>query len=139
MTHEEFHQLANKRYDELQSFNTINNFYDYEKEFEQSRIRHSQYVAHFGSSKTFTAYMDHLIESYGDMRKRLVFISDGGLWIKNWTEDAFPEAIAQDYYRVCEHLHVFADTVFKDKEVLKKWTDEQKELLLQSKGGDFQY
>jgi len=33
MTHEEFHQLANKRYDELQSFNTINNFYDYEKEF----------------------------------------------------------------------------------------------------------
>ena len=35
MTREEFHQLADKRYDKLQSLNKINNFYDYEKEFEQ--------------------------------------------------------------------------------------------------------
>lgn len=35
MTREEFCQLANNRYDELQALNKINNFYDYEKEFEQ--------------------------------------------------------------------------------------------------------
>jgi len=35
MTREEFHQLADKRYNELQALNKINNFYDYEKEFEQ--------------------------------------------------------------------------------------------------------
>lgn len=35
MTREEFHQLADKRYDELQALNKIDNFYDYEKEFEQ--------------------------------------------------------------------------------------------------------
>lgn len=100
----------------------------------QSWIRHSQYVAHFGNSRVFTAYMDHLIESYGDLGNRLVFISDGGTWIKNWIEDAFPGAISiLDYDHACEHLHEFADTVFKDKEELKKWTDEQKELLLQSK------
>lgn len=34
MTREEFHQLAGKRYNKLQSLNKINNFYDYEKEFE---------------------------------------------------------------------------------------------------------
>jgi hypothetical protein len=30
-------------------------------------------------------------------------------------------------------LHQFADTIFKDGEQLKKWTDDQKQLLLQSK------
>ena len=99
----------------------------------QSWIRHSQYVAHFGSSKVFTMQMDDLIESYGRLGSRLVFISDGGTWIKNWIEDAFPEAVSiLDYYHACEHLHEFAGTVFKDKEVLKIWTEEQKELLLQS-------
>lgn len=103
----------------------------------QSWIRHSQYVAHLGSSKVFTMQMDHLIESYGRLGSRLVFISDGGTWIRNWVEDAFPEAVSiLDYYHACQHLHEFADTVFKDKEALKKWTDEQKELLLESQVKD---
>jgi hypothetical protein len=99
-----------------------------------SWIRHSQYVAHLGSSKDFTRQMDTLIESYGRLDKRLVFIADGGTWIKNWIEDAFPEAVSiLDYYHACEHLHQFANTVFSEETMLKKWTDEQKELLLQSK------
>ncbi|MEO7768502.1 MAG: UPF0236 family protein [Ferruginibacter sp.] len=98
-----------------------------------SWIRHSQYVAHLGNSKDFTKQMDTLIESYGTLGKRLVFIADGGTWIKNWIEDAFPEAVSVlDYYHVCEHLHEFASTVFTDQAALKKWTDKQKELLLQS-------
>jgi hypothetical protein len=97
-------------------------------------IRHSQYVAHLGNSKGFTREMDSLIESYGRLGNRLVFISDGGVWIKNWIEDSFPEAVSiLDYYHACEHLHQFARTVFTDGARLKKWTDEQKELLLQSK------
>ena len=99
-----------------------------------SWIRHSQYVAHLGNSKAFTTQMDGLIESYGKLGKRLVFIADGGTWIKNWIEDAFPQAVSiLDYYHVCEHLHEFANTIFTDKEQLKKWTDEQKNLLLQNK------
>lgn len=99
-----------------------------------SWIRHSQYVAHLGNSKHFTRQMDTLIESYGRLGKRLVFISDGGVWIKNWITDAFPEAVSiLDYYHVCEHLHQFASTVFTDEAIHKKWTDEQKELLLLSK------
>lgn len=99
-----------------------------------SWIRHSQYVAHLGNSKCFTGQMDTLIESYGRLGKRLVFISDGGTWIKNWIEDAFPEAVSiLDYYHVCEHLHQFASTVFSDETKKKKWTDKQKEFLLQSK------
>ncbi len=33
MTREEFLALADKRYDELQALNKLDNFYDYEKEF----------------------------------------------------------------------------------------------------------
>ena len=93
-------------------------------------IRHSQYVAHLGTSRCFTQQMDGLIESYGRLGNRLVFVSDGGTWIKNWIEDAFPEAISiLDYYHVCEHLHEFANTTFDDEAIRKKWVVRQKELL----------
>ncbi len=78
--------------------------------------------------------MDDLIKSYGQWRKRLVFITDGGTWIKNWIEYAFPQAISiLDFYHVCEHLHLFANVAFSDDVERKKWTDKQKALLLQSK------
>lgn len=35
MTKEEYLSLASEKYDALQALNTIDNFYDYEKEFEK--------------------------------------------------------------------------------------------------------
>lgn len=99
----------------------------------QGWISNSQYVAQLGNSKDFTKIMDELIESYGQLDNRLLFISDGATWIKNWIEDAFPDAISiLDYYHACEHLHEFSNSFFKDKEVEQKWTTHQKELLLKS-------
>ena len=99
-----------------------------------SWIRHSQYIAHLGNSHVFTTQMDELIESYGRLGNRLVFIADGGTWIKNWVEDSFPQAVSiLDYYHACEHLCDFADTVFKDTTPKQKWVEQQKELLLESK------
>ncbi len=98
----------------------------------QGWISNSQYVAHLGNSKDFTAAMDNLLESFGKLDNRLIFISDGATWIKNWIEDAFPQAISiVDYYHVCEHLHQFSSSFFKDKEVEQQWTTQQKELLLE--------
>lgn len=99
-----------------------------------SWIRHSQYVAHLGSSQVFTSQMDELIESYGRLGNRLIFIADGGTWIKNWVEDSFPQAVSiLDYYHACEHLSDFADSIFKDEAQKEKWVGAQKELLLESK------
>jgi hypothetical protein len=96
-------------------------------------ISNSQYVAQLRSSDYFTKTMDNLIESFGQLGTRLVFISDGATWIKNWIEDAFPAATSiLDYYHVCEHLHEFSNSFFKDKELEQKWTTQQKELLLKS-------
>jgi hypothetical protein len=99
----------------------------------QGWISNSQYVAHLGSSKDFTKTMDNIIESYGKLDNRLIFISDGATWIKNWIEDAFPNAIAiLDYYHACEHLHEFSNNFFKDKIAEQQWAAKQKELLLNS-------
>jgi len=96
-------------------------------------ISNSQYVAHLGNNKDFTKQMDDLIESHGRLGERLIFISDGAVWIKNWIADAFPDAVSiLDYYHACEHLHSFSNQYFTDKEKEKNWVTEQKELLLES-------
>jgi Uncharacterised protein family (UPF0236) len=101
-------------------------------EGKQGWISHSQYTAHLGSHKEFTRTMDNLIDKYGNLGNRLVFVSDGARWIKNWIEDAFPKAISiLDYYHACEHLHNFSSSIFSDKAKEKIWTDKQKESLLQ--------
>jgi hypothetical protein len=94
-------------------------------------ISHFKYTAHLGSPKEFTKTMDNLIDKYGSLGNRLVFVSDGATWIKNWIEDAFPKAISiLDYYHACEHLHDFSGSIFCDKAKEKIWTDKQKEWLL---------
>ncbi len=98
-----------------------------------SWIRHSQYLAYLDNSQSFTKKMDGLIESFGSIKQRLVFISDGATWRRNWIEDSFPDAISiLDYFHAIEHLHQFTDSYFKEKEAAKKWTEEQKELLLKN-------
>jgi hypothetical protein len=97
-------------------------------------ISNSQYVAQLGNNKDFTKPMDDLIESYGRLGNRLIFISDGAVWIKNWITDAFADAVSiLDYYHACEHLHLFTTSYFKDQQEEQNWAAMQKELLLQSK------
>lgn len=99
----------------------------------QSWIRHSQYLAYLGNSRCFTDKMDTLIESYGSLKQRLVFISDGATWIRNWIEDSFPDAMSiLDYYHAIEHLYEFTDSHFKEKEGRERWLKKQKKLLLNS-------
>jgi hypothetical protein len=99
----------------------------------ESWIRHSQYLAYLENSKYFTSKMEDLIESYGLIGQRLVFINDGASWIRKWIEDAFPDAISiLDYYHAVEHLHTFVDSHFTSEIKAEKWIAKQKELLLDS-------
>jgi hypothetical protein len=97
-------------------------------------ISHSQYKALLGNSKTFCRQMEEVIDAYEVTKDRLIFISDGAPWIRNWVEDAYPQAISiLDYYHAAEHLHGFAEKHFKDEKRRTRWTEKQKELLLNSK------
>ena len=97
------------------------------------QVNHSQYVSHFGECGDFTTKMERVLDSYGKLGKRLVFITDGASWIRNWIEDAYPDAIAiLDFFHAKEYLCEFAKEYFKDEEKRKKWIDEQVDLLIES-------
>ncbi|GHT56122.1 hypothetical protein AGMMS49982_22730 [Bacteroidia bacterium] len=94
----------------------------------------SQYVAHLGTSKEFCEKTEQVIDSYGQLGERLVFLTDGATWIKNWIEAFYPEATAiLDYFHACEHLHEFAEScTWEDPASGEKWYKEQKSLLYES-------
>ncbi|MBF6607082.1 MAG: UPF0236 family protein [Chloroflexi bacterium] len=100
----------------------------------RSWIRNSQYLAHLSDHQTFIGHADKLIESFGSVGNRLVCISDGAPWIRNWVEDSYPNALSiLDYYHACEYLYEFANATFETEAKVKKWVQRQKELLLESK------
>lgn len=78
--------------------------------------------------------MDNLLDDFGPLKERLVFITDGAVWLRNWIEDSFPDAISiLDFYHATEHLHDFSSQFFKDKKEELQWTQQQRALLLESK------
>ena len=91
-------------------------------------------MAHLGDHQTFIGHADKLIESFGPLDNRLVCISDGAPWIRNWIEDSYPKALSiLDYYHACEYLYEFANATFETGAKVKKWVHRQKGLLLESK------
>lgn len=103
-------------------------------EGKQGWVSHSQYLAHLGGHKEFCSQMDSLLDDFGPLQQRLIFITDGAVWLKNWIEDSFPNAVSiLDFYHAAEHLHNFSSQFFKDAAAEHKWVQEQRELLLDSK------
>jgi hypothetical protein len=96
-------------------------------------IRQSQYAAHLGDHRSFIEQMDKLIESYGPLKERLVFISDGAPWIRNWITDTFPDAVSiLDFYHATQYLYGFAESYFENQQQSHKWREKQKKFLLNS-------
>lgn len=78
--------------------------------------------------------MEHLIDNYAIPAVKMVFITDGAPWLKNWIKDAYPSAHSiLDYYHACQYLHAFSREHFSDKAEEKQWTTEQQGLLMESK------
>jgi hypothetical protein len=75
-----------------------------------------------------------LIDAYGDLKDKLVFINDGAAWIREWITDNYPLAVSVlDYYHAAEYLFEFAEKAFPDaSEEKEKRCDRQKDLLLSS-------
>jgi hypothetical protein len=101
---------------------------------ESSCLLDSQYTGHFGTSVDFGEKLSRVIDSYGDLKDRLVFVTDGAAWIREWIADHYPLCISiLDFFHVMEHLHAFADKAFPCAPSQKKaWCERQKELLLAS-------
>ena len=94
----------------------------------------SQYVGHFGESCDFCKKLAGVNDAYGDIKDRLVFISDGATWIREWIADNYPLAVSVlDFYHASKYLYDFADKIFPDAPSEKeKWCELRKDLLLAS-------
>lgn len=96
-------------------------------------IRHSEYDAYLGESKKFAWRFEQKVEPYRHLDARLIFITDGAVWIKNWIEDAYPRALQiLDWYHAVEHLGTFASEYFQDAALRQQWMEDQKSLLRNS-------
>ena len=99
-----------------------------------SYLPDSRYVGHFGASCDFCKKTGGVIDLYGELKERLVFINDGATWIREWIADHCPLAVSiPDFYHAAGYLYDFADKLFPDDPSEKeKWCERQKELLLAS-------
>lgn len=96
-------------------------------------IRASEYEAYLGDHRQFTRRLENKLDDYSTLGERLVFISDGAGWIKNWITATYPQATQiLDWYHCKEHLCQFAEQYFDDEGERKKWIDQQADLLYNS-------
>lgn len=97
-------------------------------------IRNSRYEAYLGSSRIFTHRFEQKLDGYQYLKDKLIFISDGAVWIKNWIEDAYPDATQiLDWFHAIGHLGEFAKEYFGECEQKEIWIGEQKDLLWESR------
>jgi hypothetical protein len=100
---------------------------------DRQQIVESQYAAHLGHYSAFAETFGKGLHHYRDIGERLVFITDGAVWIYNWIKENFPSARAiLDYFHVTEHLAKIGRLLIKDEAGLKEWLGRNKGWLLES-------
>lgn len=95
------------------------------------RLDGSTYSGHLGSHEDFIPLFEASLGSYKAQPERLVFVTDGGVWIQQYLEQAYPSAThILDYYHAVEHLAGFVKIHFKERKEGIQWFDNQRSLLL---------
>lgn len=100
---------------------------------ERGWIKGSEYEAYLGDYRQFARRFESKLDDYSGLGERLVFISDGAVWIKNWITESYPAATQiLDWYHCKEHLCEFAEKYFEDISERRNWIDKQADLLYNS-------
>ncbi len=95
------------------------------------RLEESIYSAHLGTHQAFTPLFEASWGTYKAQPERLVFVTDGAVWIQHYLEETYPDSThILDYYHAVEHLASFAKLGFKALKVRTHWLEEQKSHLL---------
>lgn len=95
------------------------------------KLTSSTYCAHLGTSQEFIPQFEASLGTYKAMAERLVFVTDGGVWIQRYLEETYPKAThILDYYHAVEHLAKFSRLHFKATEEGSQWLDKQRAILL---------
>lgn len=99
-------------------------------------ISKSDYVAQITDCKDFIKRFEVRLEPCRGMAERLVFISDGAVWIDNWKRDSFPDATQiLDFFHVMEWLGKCAEACLPNIAQRAKWLEEQRRTLREETAG----
>lgn len=94
-------------------------------------LAQSTYCAHLGSSVDFIPLFEASLGHYKTRPDRLVFVTDGGVWIQQYLEEHYPLSThILDYYHAVEHLASFSRVYFGDAKSARGWLDNQSNYLL---------
>ena len=95
------------------------------------KLEKSTYCAHLGRSEEFIPQFEASLGHYKTTPERLVFVTDGGVWIQQYLEQTYPQAThILDYYHAVEHLAGFSRLHFKKAKEGTQWLDKQRDCLL---------
>jgi hypothetical protein len=97
-------------------------------------IQQSHYVAHLGDHKAFADKFNTCLLPHRSLGKRLVCISDGALWLKNyWQQNAPGAQLILDFWHVIDKLAGLSQRTLLQQKQSKQWLDQQHDLLLESR------
>ncbi len=71
----------------------------------RNELQSSLYASNLGHFQGFLAKFEPMVDIFDKLKERLVILTDGAVWIRNWAQENYPNAThILDYYHVCEHL-----------------------------------
>lgn len=100
-------------------------------------ITESVFVGHLGTAADFRAKFEIQLASHKWLDNKLVFISDGSVWLRQLMENFCPKAtLILDVYHALGHISEAGSGAFGSGNRALSWLDSQRKLLLESKLDD---
>lgn len=100
---------------------------------EGQKIKESTYVCQLGRLDDFIPLMEVELKKYMGLDSRLVFVTDGAPWIRNWINATYPRATQiLDFYHAVEHLGKLGDHIKSERP--KDWVKRYADQLLKEGG-----
>lgn len=97
------------------------------------QLAESLYCAHLGEATAFKPLFTQTLSSYQAAGYRLIFLSDGAIWLRQMMETAFPNAVLiLDFYHVMEWLGKAAQVGLRRASSREPWLANQHKRLLAS-------
>ena len=96
-------------------------------------IEISEYVAHLGNVDSFKEKFNPILDSYKNLGKDLIWLSDGATWMEKWISGDYPGArMVLDFWHPTDRLAKFAGAAIAGKEEKSKWVEQAKAWLRDS-------
>lgn len=99
---------------------------------ERGQIERSDYIAQLTDCDKFIELFEPRLAVYRSLRERMVFLTDGAVWMDNWIRERFPNATQiLDFFHLMERLAKLAACFFDSEELRQQWLEEQRKTLLE--------